>query len=142
MSPLPSAARARALLCTPLLALGLAACGSTVSTGSFKGEEHEVAQTIANLQADATANEQGKICTHDLSAEVVARLGGPEGCQQAVKSQLKEIDNLELSVQSIKIDTPGRTATAVAKSTYAGKKTLTPITLVKEGGSWKVSALG
>ena len=36
-------------------ALGAAACGTTTSTAGFKGAEHEVAQTIADLQSDVTA---------------------------------------------------------------------------------------
>ncbi len=34
----------------------------TTTSSSFKGEEHEVAQTIGNLQTYATANEESKIC--------------------------------------------------------------------------------
>ena len=64
--------RASILLSLPLVALALSACGSAVSTSAFKGEEHEVAQAIADLQADATAGEQGKICANDLSAAVVS----------------------------------------------------------------------
>ena len=62
-----------ALLCTPLLALGLSACASTLAS-SFKGEPHAAAQTISNLQSDATAGEAEKICTSCSSSAVVARL--------------------------------------------------------------------
>jgi len=123
-----------------LLALGLAACGTTVSTGSFKGEAHEAAQAVANLQADATAGDQGKICANDFAASVVSRLGGTKACEQAIKNQLAEIDNLELGVQSVKLGSAG-TATATVKSTYAGKKKVGPVLLVKEAGKWKVSSL-
>src|SRR5271157_4592949 len=100
-----SLTRVPMLLLAPLLTLSLAACGSTVSTSSFKGEEHEVAQTVANLQADSTAGEQSKICANDLSQPVVSKLatvtglGGKKGCEKAIKDQLAEIDNLELSVK-------------------------------------------
>jgi len=123
-------------------ALALAACGSTVSTSAFKGEEHEVAQGIANLQADATAAEEGKICQNDLAASVVERLKGRKACEQAIKEQLTEIDNLELSVHSIKIDAAAKTATATVKSTYAGSPKQSTITLAKEGGRWKITGLG
>jgi hypothetical protein len=132
---------AAGLLCAAL-ALGLAACGNTVSTTAFKGEEHEVAQTIANLQADATAGEQKKVCANDLAAAVVQRLGGTAGCEAAIKRQLAEIDNLELSVSSIKLDPAAKSATATVKSTYAGKKRPGTLSLVKEGGKWKVATLG
>jgi hypothetical protein len=142
MTPSSKTRRVAALLCTAPLALGVAACGSAVSTSAFKGEEHAVAQTISNLQADATANEQGKICTKDLAAQVVARLGGTKGCEAAIKAQLTEIDSLEVSVQSIKLGPGGNTATATVTSTYGGKKARGPVKLVKEGGKWKVSGLG
>ncbi len=51
-----------ALLCAALLAVGVAACGNTVSTASFKGEQQKVAQTVAHLQSHATALEANKMC--------------------------------------------------------------------------------
>jgi hypothetical protein len=134
--------RAPALLSLPLCALTLSACGSTVATAGFKGEQHEVAQTISNLQADATAGEQKKICANDLAAAAVARLGGSKGCEEAIKKQLAEIDSLEVSVQSVKLAAGKTSATAAVKSIYEGKKRPSTVSLVKEGGKWKVSALG
>jgi copper chaperone CopZ len=139
--PFPSK-RVASVVCAPLLALLVSACGASVSTGNFKGEEHEVAQAIANLQSDATAAEPAKICQNDLAASVVSRLGGRSACEKAIKNQLTEIDSLEASVQSIKIDHATNTATATVKSTYGGKNKLAPLLLVKEGGKWKVSSLG
>ncbi|MCW2969543.1 MAG: hypothetical protein JWO23_670 [Solirubrobacterales bacterium] len=135
------ARRASSVLCVALLAIGLAACGSTVSTSGFKGEEHAVAQTISNLQADVTAGEQKKICANDLASAVVNRLGGTKGCERAVKNQVAEIDSLEAKVQSIKLGGGGTTATARVKSTYGGKNAEKTVSLVKEAGKWKVSGL-
>ena len=46
------------LLCAPLLAVGVAACGTTVSTSSFKGEQHEGRPGRSRTcRADATALE-------------------------------------------------------------------------------------
>jgi len=142
MTATPFTRRTAALLSVPLAAVALAACGSTVSTSSFKGEQKAAAQTVANLQADATANEPGKICTQDLAAGVVAKLGGKRGCEQAIKSQLAEIDNLEVSVQSVKIGPGAATATASAKSTYEGKSRAATISLVREGAAWKIVSTG
>jgi hypothetical protein len=141
MALLPLLRRATALLCVPLLAVGVAACGNTVSTAGFKGEQHAVAQTISNLQSDATAADQKKICTSDLASAVVTRLGGTKGCEQAIKKQLAEIDSLEVKVQSITLGAGGAAATARVKSTYGGKGAYRTVTLVKEGGKWKVSGL-
>lgn len=129
-----------ALLCAPLLATGLAACANTVSTTSFKGERQQVAQAISNLQSHATALEAKKICSEDLAAANVARLStAPGGCKQTIETQLKQIDNFETTVESVKIS--GAHATAQVKSVRAGKKTVQTLTLVKEGGKWRISGI-
>jgi len=129
------------LLCGASLALGLSACGNTVATSSFKGEEHEAAQVVANLVTYATASEQSKVCADVLSAKIVSQLGGKSGCEEAIKSQLAEIDNLEVTVQSVKIAPGGTTATAAVRSIYGGKTRAGTVTLAKEGGKWRLSAL-
>ena len=137
--------RAHALLCAPLLAAGLAACGTAVSTAGFKGEDHEVAQAISSLQSDAAAGDKRKLCANDLASAIVARLSASRGgCQQAIKNQLAELDNPEVSVQSVQVTAAGarRTASARVKSIYAGKTRLGTLLLVKEGSKWKVSGEG
>lgn len=121
-------------------ALALASCGGTVSTSGFKGPARGVAQTVADLQADVTAGEQKKVCANDLAAALVARLGGAKSCESAVKTQLGQVDNTELKIESIAV--AGTTATARAQSTYSGRKRSSTLRLVKEGGRWKVSGLG
>ena len=134
--------RLLALPCVPLSALVLAACGSTTTTAPFKGEKHEVAQTIANLQADATAAEQKKICANDLAAAVVTRLGGTKRCEAAIKSQLAEVDNLETTIKSVDVTSIGKAASAQVKSIHEGKTATSTVSLVKEGGKWKISSVG
>jgi hypothetical protein len=133
--------RPLALLCLPVTALALAGCGSTVSTSAFKGTEQQVAQTIANLQADATAAEESKICKDDLAAAVVTRLGGVKRCEAAIKSQLQQVDSLEVSVQSVKLAADGKTASAQVKSIHEGRSRPSAVSLVQEGGKWKISGL-
>jgi hypothetical protein len=134
--------RLPALLCLPLCAVALAACGATVSTAGFTGEKHAVAQTISNLQAAATAAEQKKICAEYLSAAVVTRLSGTKGCEAAIKSQLTEVDSLEVTVESVTLAADGKSASARVKSIHEGKKALSTLPLVKEGGKWKISGAG
>jgi hypothetical protein len=135
-----SSKRALTLMCAPLLALGVTACGSaTVSTSSFKGEAKEVAQAVANLQSNATAGEEQKICTADLAAPIVTRLGGIKGCETAIKNQLTEVDSFEVTVESIQVT--GAKATANVKSIKSGKTWLSTLTLAKESGKWKTSEL-
>src|ERR1035438_742203 len=128
-------------LCAPLCAVTLAACASTVSTSSFKAPQQAVAQTVANLQTDATAGEQKKICANDLASATVARLGGTKGCEAAIKSQLTEVDSLEVSVQSVKLAANAASATAQVRSIRQGKSAPSTMSLVKEGGKWKISGL-
>jgi hypothetical protein len=133
--------RLLAILCAVLCAAVLTACASTASSSSFKGTEHDAAQTVANLQSDATAGNDKKICTNDLAAPIVARLGGVKGCEAAIKAELGETDNLEASIVSVAIAPSGTTATARVNGDHRGKKQVQSVTLVKEGGAWKISGL-
>jgi hypothetical protein len=134
---------ASALLSCLLLAGGLAACSNSVATSSYTGEQHEIAQAISNLQADATAGDEKKLCTEVLAASVVAPLNRVRGgCTQAIKNQLAEIDSFELTIKAIHSPTgTPPTATATVKSVYAGKSRLSTVSLVKEAGKWRVSGL-
>jgi hypothetical protein len=134
-------ARPAALLCVPLLALGVTACASTTSSSSFKGEPHEVAQAVVSLQSEAVAGEAQKICKDLLSSAVTARLSAAQGgCTQALKSQLVEVDSPELTIQSVQLH--GASASVTVKSIDAGKSRSGTLSLVKEGGKWKISGLG
>jgi hypothetical protein len=136
--------RALALLGASVLAASLVGCANKVSTSGFSGEEREVAQTISNLQANATAANEQKICSNDLAGGVVARLNAaPGGCRQAVKSQVTEVDSLNMTVQSVQLSGTGaqRTASARVKSVYEGKLRPSTVSLVKEGGKWKISGV-
>jgi hypothetical protein len=122
------------------VALGVSACGQTTSTGGYKGESKQVAQTISNLQSDATSANASKVCNRDLSASVVKRLeAGGETCKKALEDQLREVDTYSLTVESISVH--GDAATAKVKSTWSGKEKVHQLSFVKEGGSWKVAAL-
>jgi hypothetical protein len=136
--------RALPLLCTPLLALGLSACAKTVSTSNLKGEAKDAAETIKNLQSDVTAGDQKKVCQNDLSSALVKRLSATKGgCEEAIKNQVTEIDSLELTVETVQLGgtAAARTASARVKSVYSGKTGISMLSLVKENGKWKISAL-
>ncbi len=136
--------RALALLCALPLALALSACAKTVSTSGFKGEQQAAVKTVSDLQSDVTAGDEKKICSNDLSSSLVTKLNTASGgCEHAIKGQLAEIDGFELSVQSVQLGGTSAhpTATAHVQSVYAGKKRSTTLSLVKEGGKWKISGL-
>jgi hypothetical protein len=133
--------RLLAVLCAVFSAAVLTACAGTTSGGSFKGVEHEAAQPISSLQSAATAGEEKKICTDVLAAGVVASLKGVKGCEAAIKARLAETDSMELTTETVSVAKTGTSATAKVNSVYAGKKRIQTVSLVKEGGKWKISGL-
>ncbi len=131
------------LLGLPVCALALAACSTTssTSTSGFSGVKREVAERIADFQSDANSSEEKKICADDLAARIVGRLGGTKGCEAAVKRQLDQVDELEVSVESVEMGAHGTSATATVKSIREGKSRASTLSLVKEGGKWKISGV-
>lgn len=123
-----------------LSALALAACGATVSTEKYKGEEKAVAQRLSDFQSDATGSDEKKVCENDLAAAVKAKLQATgSSCQSALKHQLSQIDTLELKIKSIAVK--GNAASAHVTSTWEGKSRESSLALVKEGSAWRISAL-
>ncbi|HEY5192381.1 MAG TPA: hypothetical protein VIJ39_00740 [Solirubrobacteraceae bacterium] len=137
---IPSARSLTVALGALVVAVGLGACGETASTSNFKGESHNVAQTVSNFQSDATAADQKKLCEDDLAATLTTHLRSSGGCQTVLKNQLREVDSLSLTIEAIKIS--GKSAVAQVKSTYSGKSRVTALSLVKEGSHWKISGVG
>jgi hypothetical protein len=138
--PTISMKRALPLIAAPLLTLGLAACGSGVSTSSFKGEAHAVAQRISDLQSDVTAANEQRVCSVDFSSAARARLStAGSTCKEALKHQLGSIDSYELTVFQVVVN--GATATARVRSTWSGKLGYAKLTLVKERGSWRITGV-
>jgi hypothetical protein len=133
ISPRPLAAG----LCAVAFAVGVTACGEVASTSNFKGESHKVAQTIANFQTDATANNQKKLCEDDLADALTARFKNVGGCETVIKNALHGLDSLNLTIEAITVN--GATAQAHVRSTWSGKNRTTTLTLVKEGAHWKIS---
>lgn len=121
-------------LCT----LALSGCGTTTSA-PFSGTKHEAAQALANLQSAASAGEGAKICKDYLAKPIVSKLGGRSGCETAIKHQLAEVDNLEVTIESVKLASGGQSATASVHAIERGKTRSQTVALVKEGHSWKVS---
>ena len=74
---------------------------------------------MANFQSDASANNQKKLCENDLAAPLTNQLRSAGGCQAVIKEQLKDIDSLGLTIESVAVT--GSSALARVKSTYSGK---------------------
>jgi hypothetical protein len=134
--------RAASLLLASLLATGLAACASTVSTTSFTGAARAVAQRVSDYQSHVAAGEAKQVCQDDLSAALRARLGASGGsCTQAVKRQLVSVDDYEATVVKNGIAIAGATATARVSSTWSGKARIVTLQLLKQAGSWRIAGL-
>lgn len=132
--------QSRYLLCCLATTATLAGCGGTVSTGSYSGESHAVAERISSFQRHATEADQKKVCGEDLAAklrEQIARSG--ESCEEALRVQLKAVEDITLEVKSISVQ--GKSATAQVKSTYSGKLCASTLLLAKEGTAWRISGL-
>jgi hypothetical protein len=132
--------RACALLAT-LSAAGVTACGATVSTSGFTGPAHAVAQRVSDYQADVAASNAQKVCRDDLATAVRARLTAAGGCVRALKHQLQSVDDYEATVVKNGIAVTGATATARVQSTWSGKRRVTTLRLVRQGGSWRIAGL-
>jgi len=123
-----------------LVVVSVSACGKTVSTSSFSGEQHDVAQAISNFQSDASGGDEKKVCTSDLAAALVARLNSASGgCRQVIKNQLAEVESFDLTVDSVQVTVPGHAASARVSSIEAGKTRPSTLSLVKEGAKWKLA---
>lgn len=136
--------RAVAVLCSLLAAVGVSACASSTVSSAFKGEAREAAQAISDLQSDARADDEQKVCANDLSSALVTRLNRASGgCKEAVKKQLAEVDNFEVSVHSVAVSPSATHPTASASVTSVSSGRIRPGTLllVKEDGRWKVSGV-
>ena len=124
----------------------LSACGVGASTPSnLTGDSKAVAQTIANLAADAQSRNNSKICDNDLARAVVNRLdAGSSTCASVISKQLGEADDFTLGLApGSAITVTGSTATARVKDTYLGHKShVDVLRLVREGAAWKVAGVG
>jgi ribosomal protein L14E/L6E/L27E len=124
-------------------ALSAAGCGTVTKTsaGRFNGESRAVAQKIDDLSSAGSSHEARKVCDQILSRALVARLNSARGgCQDAVRKQLEDADNFELTVQSVAVS--GQAATAQVKSPRDGKDRVQTMKLVRESGGWRVAGLG
>ena len=118
----------------------LSSCGETAATNSFQGEEHEVAARISNFQKHVTEASQKKICQEDLAASLTRRIEtSGKGCEEALKEQLKDVEDLTLTVQDVTVN--GKNATATVRSIRNGIAKPSTLALVKEGQAWRISGL-
>jgi hypothetical protein len=124
-----------------LAALTLAACGSagTDSSGSFEGQDREVASTVEDLQSAAADDDASEICRTLLAKSLLDQIGSGDACQKAVSIAIDAVDTTELKVESVRID--GTNATARVKSGTGDGSTTRTVQLTREGSNWKIASL-
>jgi hypothetical protein len=124
-----------------LAALTLAACGSagTDSSGSFEGQDREVASTVEDLQSAAADDDASEICRTLLAKSLLDQIGSGDACQKAVSIAIDAVDTTELKVESVRID--GTNATARVKSGTGDGSTTRTVQLTREGSNWKIATL-
>ena len=124
-----------------LAALALAACGSagTDSSGSFEGQDREVASTVEDLQSAAADDDASEICRTLLAKSLLDQIGSGDACQKAVTIAIDAADTTELKVESVRID--GTNATARVKSGTGDGSTTRTVQLTREGSNWKIATI-
>jgi hypothetical protein len=126
-----------------VLAAVLAGCGQApTSANDFKGTEKAVAQTIEDLQSDATSRKPSAICNDVLSKALADKLkSGGNDCAGEMEKITGDADDFELEVTDVTVT--GSTATAKVKARRGKEKNATTtFSLVREDGDWRLSNFG
>lgn len=135
---------ARPLVAACVAALTLSACGAADDDSStdFKGEDRLVANVVEDLSDAGAERDADAICgllSEDLIKKIRATAGGKATCADAVDDAVEDADAFEIDVRSVKVDGTG--ATVVVESKENDDEVRDTLSLVKEAGRWKISAL-
>ena len=141
MTPRPPAAALAAVAVCAALAAGCAPTTSTkTNVSQFKGDQRQVAQAVADFQSAANDGDDQRICTAVLAKALAARLAAHgSGCPAVVHEAIRDADTLDMTVQSVRV--AGPRATARVKLETGKKDRTTTLTLVREGGTWRIAGL-
>jgi hypothetical protein len=131
-----------------VLAAALAGCttqrSASDSSAKFSGDQRLVANTVADLQAAASKDNQGEICRNLLAQALVTQLAQHGGtCERAVGAALKDTDLTDLSVQAVSITGAQATAQVRFPNGKSSKNDRRQsVRLVKQGTVWRISGFG
>ena|SRR5689334_12795790 len=131
----------RAALIAAVLALVLSACGTATTTqnSKFKGAQQDVVKVVDELAQAGSRGNAEKICNDILAKQLVTELKSAGGdCVTEMDRAIKDATDYDLQVTSVKIN--GNNATAQVRQGKNGQ--VATFTFVKEGGTWRASALG
>jgi hypothetical protein len=111
---------------------------SSNSVSKFTGDQRAAAQTVEDLEKAAADSDEAKICTQILSKALAGRIAANgHGCGPGVDAAIKDTDSTGMTVEAVRVT--GNTATARVKLETGKKDRRGTITLVREGGRWRIS---
>jgi hypothetical protein len=140
MTPRPPAAALAAAACAAL-AVGCApTTSSNTKLGNFRGDQRQVAQAVVDFQRAANDGDDQRICRDLLAKALAGRLAARgRGCPAVVHEAIRDADSLDTTVQSVQVT--GRRASARVKLETGKKDRTTTLSLVLEGGTWRIAGL-
>lgn len=111
------------------------------SKASFDEEQQAVLATIAAF-GDATANKDYKSLCRKILSKDAAKIGG--NCEKTFSETGEALDDFKVTVKSVKVGDGGKSAIAEVsvKSNVAPEAQTQQLSLVKEGGEWRIQILG
>ena len=97
-----------------------------------------MATALNLLASDASSGNGADLCKNVLASAVRTQLNKAGTCATIIDDQLKTADDATLTIKSIKVSGSG--ASARVQTVHNGYKVVSTVTLVKQGGTWKVAS--
>lgn len=109
--------------------------------GNFDADQKAVVATLGEF-ADATADKNYKKLCNDILSKSAAKIGGD--CVKTFSQTGAQLKDFKIVVNSVDIGKDGKTATALVDvtSNVNSAKQSQNLSLIKEGGEWRVQILG
>jgi copper chaperone CopZ len=129
-----------AVLGAAVLAAGCAPQQSSSSdkVSKFTGDQRAAAQAVEDLESAAQDSDEAKLCNQVLAKSFADRIGAAGGgCVDAVNAALKDTDSVDMTVESVRVN--GDRATARVTFETGKNDRQGNVTLVREGGGWRVA---
>jgi hypothetical protein len=122
-----------------VLALGVSACGGTDSSKPSGTPQEQITKVVDNLSTAGQRRDADRICKEILAKRLVDELKTAGGdCVTEMDRAIKDATDFDLKISQIKVT--GNTATARVRQGEDGRTAV--FSFVKEGNTWKASALG
>lgn len=111
------------------------------SDQGFDAEQQEVIETITAF-GDATANKDYKALCNELLSEEASKIGGD--CEETFSKTGEALKDFKLTIKSVDVNADGKTASAEVSvtSNVSPEPQSQTLSLVKEGGDWRIQILG